>query len=346
MKQSYLFGHEEHEQKLRTKYKNPLMQLNSIVDWECFRETIYKHVPEKNRTKGGRPGFDKVMLFKVLILQDLYDLSDEQAEYQIMDRSSFLHFLGLAPGDRVPDQNTIWLFRENLTNSGGLDALFLEFGARIAQAGLLIKKGDIVDASIVSAPIQRNSRDENKTIKSGNIPEHWSDKKRSHKDVDADWTKKNNTNHFGYKNHVKIDSGSKLITDFQTTAASTHDSQVLEDLIGLDDAGQHLYADSAYRSDKIEKMLKGYRIKSKIHEKGNRKSALSEEQKQRNKAKSKVRARVEHVFGWMHRAGHQIKVRVVGLTRATAKMTLTVLTYNMTRCEFLLRNQEKSVSMV
>ncbi len=165
------------------KLGDPLPKLDSVVDWEGFRpilETV-RDKPRKSNT--GRPPFDVVLMFKTLVLQSLYNLSDDQVEFQIRDRYSFCRFLGLMPEGVVPDAKTVWVFRENLKRHDLIDKLFYALDSQIESAGYLPRKGQIVDASIVEAPRQRNSRDENEKIKSGETPEGWSDNKRRQKDV-------------------------------------------------------------------------------------------------------------------------------------------------------------------
>ncbi len=340
-----LFDFFDHQEKL-LQYKDPLRKLHDHIDWEAFRHLIGQGLPKVDYSKGGRPPFDKLFLFKVLVLQSLYDLSDEQTEYQITDRHSFRRFLGIDYSDAIPDQNTIWMYREALTEAGIIDSLFISFNERLQQAGLVTKKGSIIDASIVAAPRQRNSREENEQIKQGVIPQGWSEKKRSHKDTDADWTKKNDQKFYGYKNHIKTDMGSKLITDFQTTPVSEHDGNVLEELLSEQDTHKPLYGDSAYRSREHEQLLKDKKIKSQIHQKGYRNQPLTEKQKQSNRKKSKIRAQVEHVFGWMHRRGGELKVRTIGLERATAKITLLNLCYNMHRSIQIMTCRGRSVPVL
>lgn len=340
-----LFDFFEHQEKF-LQYKDPLGKFNEHIDWECFRAVIEAGLPKVDYSQGGRPPFDKVFLFKVVVLQSLYDLSDEQIEYQITDRHSFRRFLGIDYNDAIPDQNTIWVYRESLTKAGIIDTLFTSFNQRLEKAGLITRKGSILDASIIAAPIQRNTREENEQIKQGVTPEKWSEKKRSHKDTEADWTKKNNQKFYGYKNHIKTDIGSKLITDFQTTSASEHDGNVMEELLDEDDKQKPLYGDSAYRSQEHEEMLEQKHIKSRINEKGYRNQPLTEKQKEHNRNKSKVRAQVEHVFGWMHRWGGELKVRTIGLDRATAKITLLNLCYNMQRAIQIKRIRGRSVSLL
>lgn len=153
-----------------TRNGDPLVRLNECVDFEVFRlelETIREK--ERKRPTGRKP-FDVVLMFKVLVLQSLYNLSDDAVEYQVRDRLSFMRFLGLTIGDRVPDAKTIWLFREELGRAGLVKRLFKRFDRYLREQGFTARKGQIVDASIVSAPIQRNSREENARIKEGVVP--------------------------------------------------------------------------------------------------------------------------------------------------------------------------------
>jgi IS5 family transposase len=275
-------------------------------------------------------------MFKVLVLQRLYNLSDDQTEFQINDRMTFQRFLGIGPGDPVPDAKTIWLFREALIRRKAIEKLFDKFGGILEGHGLVAHKGSIVDATFVDVPRQRNSREENEKIKNGETPAEWSDAKRTQKDVDARWTKKNNEVHFGYKDHVKIDAKSKLITKAVVTDASVHDSQAIEQLVDKKDGGQALYADSAYVGREIEETLRGLKIKPQINEKGFRNRPLTDKQKKKNRVKSKVRARGEHVFGYMTTVMRGIMLRCIGIERAYGGITLMNLVYNMARFRFLL----------
>lgn len=340
-----LFDYEERQQKI-SKYKDPLQTLKRYIDWEAFRPGIESCFKVNDPSKGGRPPYDKILLFKIIMLQHYYNLSEEQVEFQIADRFSFMHFLDLELHNEIPDSNTMRGFREALTESGTLDNLFVEFGHRLEKAGFIGKEGRIVDATFVAAPRQRNSRGENEQIKQGKVPEEWSEKKKAHKDVEADWTKKNNEVHFGYKNHVIVDSKSKLIVNFQTTPASVHDGNVLSELIELEPNDITLYGDSAYSGEEKEEIIRKKDIKNQIHEKGRRNHPLTTEQKQSNREKSRIRARVEHPFAWMHRNCVQIMVKTIGISRATAKITLLNLLYNMTRGIHLLQSGGKVVSML
>lgn len=167
----------------------------------------------------------------------------------------------------------------------------------------------------------------------------WQDNpnKRSHKDRDARWTEKNGEKYFGYKNHAKVDTKSKFINDYVVTDASVHDSQALEDLLDESDSGQELHADSAYTGEKQEKIIAKYNMKNQVNDKGYRNKPLTAEQKENNRQKSKTRARVEHVFGFMEQSMNGLIVRSVGISRATGIIGLINLTYNIFRYEQVLR---------
>lgn len=234
----------EYQLELINQHQPPLQKLNALIDWELFREPIEEAFRIEAKGPGGRPPFDRLMMFKVVILQRYYNLSDEQTEFQIKDRLSFQQFLGLQIGDKVPDEKTVWLFKEQLKEKGIAKKLFDLFAKALISNGIVAKEGSIVDASFVNVPRQRNSRQENETIKQGNTPKSFeeSPSMKSQKDCDARWMTKNRERHFGYKNHVNADAATKLITKFTTTTANVHDSQALEELIDRSD--KRLYADS------------------------------------------------------------------------------------------------------
>lgn len=313
-------------------------KLEHAINWTMFEGLLNSVFTKANTGAGGRPPYSYLLLFKILILQRLFNISDDQAEYQINDRVSFMRFLGLGLGDRVPDAKTIWLFRDTLTKADVMRELFDCFSRQLEERGIITSVGSIVDATFVEAPRQRNTRDENQAIKEGKVPQDWEkpenvDKLRQ-KDTDARWAKKNGENHYGYKDHVKVDSESKLITSYEVTDASVHDSQALMGL--LDEKDKVLYADGAYSGDPIADQLPET-IENQIHEKGYRNRSLSEEQKAENKRKSKIRARIEHVFGYMTGSMHGITVRSIGIVRARFNIGLTNLIYNLCRYEILSR---------
>ena len=320
-----------------TKLGDPLQKLNEFIDWNIFKAPLLKALGNTNTepAKGGRPPFDRLMMFKALILQGLYNLSDDQLEYQIVDRASFKRFLEIKKSDKVPDSKTFWAFRELLIEKAVIEGMFKTFNDLLDNAGVFANEGKMVDASFVEAPRQRNTCEENKHIKqTGTAPENWKEKpnKLRQKDIDARWTKKNFVTFYGYKNHVKADTKTKLIEEYIVTDASVHDSQVIEGLLTENDKGQPLYADSAYGGEGQEKVYKEKEVISKVHEKGYRNKPLTEEQKANNHKKSKTRARVEHIFGFVENSMNGSTVRTIGMARAKAKIGIMNLTYNINRC--------------
>jgi IS5 family transposase len=278
-------------------------------------------------------------MFKVLVLQRLHGLADDATSFQITDRSSFRAFLGLTPGDAVPDGQTIADFRDALRNAGAVEELFAAFLDHMrTQHGLALgQQGVIVDASFVEVPKQRNTRAQNKQIKAGEVPEEFAarPKLRAHKDCDARWTRKDYQNFYGYKNHVKVDVRDKLIMAAKVTAANLHDSQALADLVTAQDKA--LYADSAYKGAPIQAVLQGKGVVGHINEQGTSRAPLSEEQKLKNREKSKVRVRVEHVFAQMTVSMKALTQRCIGMPRNAACLMLSNLTYNLLRFEQIKR---------
>ena len=315
---------------------NPLVKIDACVPWEDFLprlEAVWRKPPEKRKSNAGCKPWDAVIMFKAIILCALYNLSDDQVEYQIRDRFSFVRFLGLGLEDKVPDAKTVWMYREQLAQAGAVESLFEEFDGFLEQQGYLAMGGQIIDASIVAVPKQRNRREENDKIKAGETPEDWEDNpaKRSQKDTDARWTKKHGKSHYGYKNHVNVDRRHKLVRRYEVTDAAVHDSQVIDDILDPDNTASGVWADSAYRAAEIGEKLSEKGPTSRVHRKGRRNKPLSEREKQGNKTRSKVRARVEHVFGAQSNNMGGTLVRSIGLTRAKARIGLKNLAYNMRR---------------
>lgn len=329
-----------------------LERLSMLVDFELFRPTLEAAVPRGDRSKGGRPPFDHVFMFKILILQAMHALSDERCEYLIKDRLSFMRFLGLGLADAVPDANTIWSFREALKKADAVDALFARFDTALREAGFLAMRGQIVDATIVAAPKQRNTIEEKKAIRDGRIPEGWTDrpKKLAQKDRDARWTVKYSKAKpredgslppvdlaipaFGYKNHVSIDRGFGLIRKWTATNAAAHDGARLEDVLDRTNTASDVWADTAYRSAKNEAMLARRGFVSRIHRKKPQGKPMPERVRIANAQKSKVRSAVEHVFA-LQKGPMALFVRTIGVARAKVKIGLANLTYNMRRFVFL-----------
>ena len=321
---------------------DPLVSISALVPWEMFRrniEAVVLTAEEARKSNAGRKPIDALVLFRMLVLQSLYNLSDEQIEYQVRDRLSFTRFLGLGFENRIPDGTTLWLLREKLAKAGLIDKLFERFGQHLEAKGYIARGGQMVDATIVPVPRQRNSRDENEQVKTGTTPEDWKKRpsKNRQKDKDARWTKKHGRSLFGYKNHVNADARHKLIRDYAVSDASEHDSQKLDDLLNRSNTSSDVYADSAYRSAETERKLKAWGFRSRIHKRGRRNRPLSDAETEANSRKSKVRARIEHVFGAQENAPGGRLVRTIGIVRAKIKIGLQNLAYNIRRLVILER---------
>jgi IS5 family transposase len=336
-----------------TDMGDKLVGLNEQIDWDAFRPDLNRIHDKQRKNNAGAKPFDVVLMFKILVLQQLNNLSDDSIEYLIRDRLSFMRFLGLRLTDRVPDAKTIWLFREHLKRLQLVDVLFQRFHEQLAACGYVARGGQLIDATFVEVPRQRNSREENAEIKEGNTPESWQEESKKNmlnqKDVDARWTKKNNQNYYGYKNHANVDQDNKLVQTYEVTHAAVHDSQVFEGLLdqSVDDNKKKrpVYADSAYRSEEKEELLAKDEIPSQICEKGQKNKPLTDEQKASNRVKSKVRSRVEHVFGAQeHMGGHY--VRTIGFERAKVKIGMMNLVYNMVRLGQLLNRDKRGAPMM
>jgi IS5 family transposase len=331
---------------------DPLLELGRIIDFEAFRPVLDAALNYSDGSKGGRPPYDPVTMFKVLILAAQNNVSDERMEFLIRDRLSWLRFLGFALGKPTPDENTIRSFRERLINTDTLQVLFDEFDRQLRQSGYLPMGGQIVDATLVSAPRQRNNDGEKRAIKEGKSAKQiWPDKptKAAQKDTDARWTvkfskaktKEDGTKHatdiaiptFGYKNHIAIDQRFGFIRSFAVTDAARHDGKVLRRIVTTDNTASDVWADTAYRSKANEAFLEKHGRTSRIHFKKPKGKPMPDHIARGNATKSKIRARVEHVFG-EQKSKMGLFIRTIGLKRAEAKITLVNLAYNMKRLIF------------
>lgn len=328
---------------------DPLVKLSSLIDFEIFRAPLDAALKRSDGSKGGRPPYDPVLMYKILVLQTLYSLSDDATEFQIRDRLSFMRFLGLGLEHPVPDAKTIWLFREQLTRAGAIQDLFAIFDTWLKGRGYLAMSGQIVDATIVAAPRQRNTDAEKAALKAGEIPEAWRAKpaKLAQKDRDARWTLKRAKARkaradgtkakleiaipvFGYKNHISIDRAHGFVRRFTVTAASSHDGAQLVAVLDKSNTASAVWADTAYRSAANERHLDRNGFRSMIHFRRQPGRDLTAIQKIANRARSKVRSAVETVFAAQkHRFG--LFVRTIGKARAATKIGLANILYNLKR---------------
>lgn len=316
-----------------TKLGDPLEKLSKGIDFEIFRNFLEEKLSKLPKGAGGRRPYDYVLMFKILILQRYYNLSDEQIEYQINDRFSFMRFLGLTIADDIPDSRTVWKFKEQLVDLEMTEPLFDLFLVQVEKLGMVLNQGRIIDASFVEVPRQRNTKEENRQIKKGETPESLTENphRKAQKDTDARWTQKGGVSFYGYKNHVKVDTRSKLITKYLVTTANVHDSQALGCLLSEGDKGQELHGDSAYSGEPCQEVMSKKGVRDRTHVKGYKNRPLTDEEFEQNRQKSTTRARVEHVFGFMECSMNTMKLKQIGIKRIGAAIGMMNLVYNMFR---------------
>jgi transposase, IS5 family len=350
-RQAGFWDYEEHLARL-TKSGDPLVTLAKVVDFEPFRYRLETALKRSDGSKGGRPPYDPVLMFKVLVLQALYNLSDDQAEFQIRDRLSFMRFLGLNPNAPSPDAKTIWLFREQLVQARVIEKLFALFAARLKASGYLAQGGQIIDATVIAAPRQHLTDEEKALIRQGKAADEiWPDApaKAAQKDIDARWTMKRGSLKrseagearapvpaqimvpmFGYKNHAGIDRTFGFIRKWAVTHAARHDSGAFGDVLDTENIAQSVWADTAYRSAKNEAAIRRARLKSMIHFRKPKGKPIDNRRQRANASRSKVRSAVEHVFA-VQKSQMALFVRTIGIERARMKIGMANLAYNFKR---------------
>jgi len=290
-----------------TRGSSQLEKISTRVNWNKLAYRIDKIIA---RSKLWRPSYSSLSLFKILILQRLYDLSDPQMEEMMYDRISFRRFCGFGLADTLPDETTICRFRGQLADK--LDVFLALVLEDLASQGLSMKGGAIVDATVIES---KAKRPQGGTV-SGSDPE-------------AGWTKKRGTYHHGYKMHACVDDKHGLILDLEVTGADVHDSLVFAHILSTDD--EVVYADKAYDSAKNRKLLKDHGIKDRVLYKGKKGRKQPRWQIDLNKLWNKVRSGVERTFA--HLKGQQGLGRspYFGLRATKAWAYLNAIAYNLRR---------------
>jgi transposase, IS5 family len=287
------------------------------------------------------------------VLQTLYTLSDDQTEYQLRDRLSFMRFVGLALHQPVPDAKTLSLFREQLAKAGAIEKLFARFDAVLRDQGILAMGGQIVDATIVQARPARLTAEKKAALRRGDTPDDWSAARRAQIDRDARWTLRRGRKRppengtpakrqtvtiavplFGYKNHVGIDRRHGLIRTWAVTHAATHDGGQLGGLLDTNNTASAVWADTAYRSAANLVLLAKRGMVGHLQRPKPRGRPMPPHIARGNATRSKVRAAVEHVFA-VQKQRLRLVIRTLGIVRATAKLGLANLAYNLLRFAWL-----------
>jgi len=346
-----LFSLSEHLERL-SKDGDPLEVLDATVDFEYFRGWLVDGLGYGDGSKGGRPPFDPVSMFKVLIVQAQHNLSDAKMEFMIRDRLSWMRFFDFAVGSPMPDESTIRHFRNRMTETGTLKRVMKAFDWQLHKKGYIAMSGQILDATLVPAPKQRNDEEEKAAIKEGKTAQEiWPDQpnKAAQKDVDARWTLKVGgkiryrpdgtplpqiaTPVFGYKSHISIDRRWGFIRKATVTSAAAPDGRQLRYLIDQNNTASDVWADTIYRSRSNERWMEDNMLRSQVHRRKPKGKPMPRHTARANKKKSSIRVAVEHVFAHQ-KNGFGLFIRTIGLARAEAKLTLANLAYNFNRLIF------------
>lgn len=310
-----------------SKAVGTLTEIDVLVDWAELVKLV-SVLDRSKEGKGGRPPIDFEIKLKMLFLQHIFNLSDEELEDLVIDRLSFQQFVGLGFDEEIPDFTTVWRFKEALARNNLMDEIFASIVGQIESNGLILKKGTIVDATIMQSgnrPLSRKKREELESEPSSQI------------DTDAQSTAKNGKKHFGYKGHIGMDAQSKIIRKRSFTPANVHDSQEMENVLSGDE--QSVFGDKAYASQKNKRAARAAGIYYGILDKGARNHPLRTRQQKRNKQKSRVRAAVEHPFGFMRKKLKITLLAAKNKTRNALKFDMWCIIYNVCRASFLLKRQ-------
>jgi IS5 family transposase len=292
-----------------------LERVSSLIDWSGFEAKL-----AGLREDGpGRPGYRPVLLFKALLLQAWYGLSDAELEFRLGDSLAFGRFVGLSLEDDVPDHTTLCRFRNRLVTARLLETLFDELDRQLEAAGLILKQGTMLDATLIEAATTRpRGGKEAKAV-----------------DPDARFVKHQGKPGatYGYKAHVGVDQGSGLVRSVITTAANVNDTTPADDLIRGDEAA--VYADKAYDTHARRARLKAGGTKARLMRRPNKYHPLTPRQQRFNDLIARRRAAVETTFAtWKRRMG-LTRVRYIGLARVTGQILLTAMAFNLRRVAVL-----------
>ncbi|WP_245297136.1 MULTISPECIES: IS5 family transposase [Rhodomicrobium] len=295
----------------RSARKAHLARIASLIDWAA----IDRLAAPIYASQTGRPSYPPLVMIKALLLAQWYGLSDPGLEEALDDTLSFRAFAGLSLQDAVPDHSTICRFRQQLQQHNLSEAIFCEVGRQLEARNLIVKRGTLIDATLIEAQAAKPGFDQGRAA-------------TSTVDKDADWTRKAGKSHFGYKAHIAVDQHSGLIRKAILTPASVNDSEVADALI-LGDEGA-VYADKAYEQRGRRQRLKGLGIKDRImHRSHKNQTGLPRWQRRRNRLIAPIRAAIERVFGTLKRSYDYRRVRFFDLARNAVDLNLLCVAFNL-----------------
>jgi len=293
-----------------------LERISGLIDWDRLAVLIRKVRPGET----GRPPYAPLAMFKALLLQQWYGLSDPGLEEALLDRVSFRRFCGFALDAQTPDETTLCRFRNALQQAGLGDALFQDVLRQLEAAGYVLKTGTLIDATLVQSS--------GRTPPSGSTPREV--ESRSSHDPQANWTRHGAGRRlfFGYKAHIAIDQGSGLIRARKLTGAKTYESEVADDLVLGDEKA--VYADKAYEKRARRQALKARGIKDRIqHRRNKHQKALPRWQAVRNKLIGRVRQAIERTFAQLKGRYGFTRMRYAGITANAFHLDLISIAYNL-----------------
>lgn len=328
-----LFADQEREAKLN-KLGDALQVMEQYVDFSALAAEVDRAAPRPSRERGGRPPFPTEMMVRVLLIQQLHNLSDEQMEFHLLDRLSYQRFVGLRSSSQIPDRTTIWTFKERLIAAGASETIFDAVNRQLAKHGFIARGGQMIDASFVQVPKQSMNKEEKAIVAQDAMPADWKPATRRQKDTDARWTKKHGKSYFGYKLSANADKRYKLIRKIKISTASEHDTLHFEQVLDPANTSRDVYADKGYVDGGREARLRGQGWRMHIQRKSNKGKPLSEAQERRNRRIASPRARVEHVFAGLAQMGGKV-MRSIGLARATLHLNWKAAAYNLQRLSYL-----------
>jgi len=289
-----------------------LERISGLLDWgrlEALLGGVYASAT-------GRPSYPPLVLFKVLLLQGWYGLSDPAMEEALADRLSFRRFAGLGLEEAVPDHSTISRFRTLLAERGLAEAAFEEVASQLDGRGVMIKAGTLIDATVIEAAAAEPPRQ-----KGGG---------RSEADPDAAWVKRaDGSARFGYKLHAAVDLGTGIVRRAAVTPANVADVDLGHELVIGDE--RTVYADKGYVGPRLRERLRAGGIRDRVQQKAQKNKPLTPRQHRRNRLIGRIRGRIEGVFGALKRSYGLARMRYMGLGRNAAATFLTLIAWNLAR---------------
>lgn len=319
--------------------KHELDGISALIRWERIENFLRKKLKRGEENAAGVQAYPALVMFKVLLLQAWYNLSDYEMEAALCDRISFARFTGFSLEDETPDHSTICRFRNRLVEQNILHKLLDEVNKQLQAQGKFLKKGCIVDATIISSAARPV-----KQVDIESVPEDRAEENAEHlvsitysKDADAAWVCKGNKFHYGHKLHVATDAQHGFIVSAHATPANRSDTLELERVVAGAQlpSGARVYADKGYASEKNRTLLRRNRLKDGIMSKAARQRPLSARQKQRNRLISSVRGLIERGFGTLKRGYGLARASYLGTAKVEAEFLLAAIAFNLKKALFL-----------